>query len=145
MNYLCRADIALRNMDVSGYTSVVAASEILDEQIDSTLTETVNLSYFFGPGNDSLQVNPIQYPDESVVQRCDIIHDFLEKNEAVLEMWSRAKGDNLNRPMAFLILGFFSVLTVVLVTVRLKRFYKKTLRKRLNKMNKSNVAESSLL
>ena len=142
MNYLCRADIALRNMDVSGYTSVVAASEILDEQIDSTLTETVNLSYFFGPGNDSLQVNPIQYPDESVVQRCDIIHDFLEKNEAVLEMWSRAKGDNLNRPMAFLILGFFSVLTVVLVTVRLKRFYKKTLRKRLNKMKLERILNS---
>jgi spermidine/putrescine transport system substrate-binding protein len=60
-------EIALRNMDYCGYTSVVASPEILDEQIDSTLEETVNLSYFFGPGHDSLLVNPIQYPTAALL------------------------------------------------------------------------------
>lgn len=95
LNYLCQAEIALLNMDVSGYSSAVASPEIIEAQTDSSLTETVNLSYFFGPGNDKLHINPIQYPDSSVVNRCVLLHDFLDKNEKVLEMWSRVKGDNL--------------------------------------------------
>jgi spermidine/putrescine transport system substrate-binding protein len=105
LNYLCRPDIALRNMDITGYSSVVATPEILEEQIDTTITGTINLSYFFGPGNDSLHVNAIQYPDISVVKRCAIIHDYLDKNDKVLEMWSRAKGDSLFGGMTYLIIG----------------------------------------
>jgi len=105
MNYICQPEIALRNMDITGYSSVVATQEILDEQIDTTLNETVNLSYFFGPGHDAMKVNGIQYPDVSTVERCAIINDYLDKNDAVLEMWSRAKGDNLFGGMSFLIAG----------------------------------------
>lgn len=121
MNYLCRPDIALRNMDYCGYTSVVATPEILEEQIDSTLEETVNLSYFFGPGNDSLFVNPIQYPDSSIVARCAIIHDFLRNNDLVLEMWSRAKGDSLNTGMAVMIIVFFALLVLWVVVKQVKK------------------------
>jgi spermidine/putrescine transport system substrate-binding protein len=110
LNYLCQPEITLRNMDVSGYTSAVATPEIFEAQIDSTLDETVNLSYFFGPGNDSLKVNGIQYPDSSVVERCVLLHDFLDKNDIVLEMWSRARGDSLNKGMIFMIIGFIILL-----------------------------------
>ena len=103
LNYLCQSDIALRNMDVSGYTSAIATPEIKEAQIDSSLKQTVNLSYFFGKGNDSLLVNPIQYPDSAVVERCVLLHDFLDKNDEVLEMWSRARGDSLNRRMIFIL------------------------------------------
>lgn len=120
--YLCQSDVALRNMDVSGYTSAVATQEIIDANVDSSLTDPVNLSYFFGPGNDSLHINPIQYPDSSVVARCAIIHDFLDKNDTVLEMWSRAKGDSLNRGMAVSILTFFLALGVWLIIRRVKRY-----------------------
>ena len=96
LNYLCQAKIALRNMNVSGYCSAVATPEIIKAQSDSTLTETVNLNYFFGPGNGKLHINPIQYPDSSVVDRCVLLHDFLYKNDQVLEMWSRVKGNNVN-------------------------------------------------
>jgi spermidine/putrescine transport system substrate-binding protein len=96
LNYLCQAKIALRNMDVSGYSSAVATPEIIEAQSDSTLTETVNLSYFFGPGNGKLHINSVQYPDSSVVDRCVLLHDFLDKNDQVLEMWSRVKGNNVN-------------------------------------------------
>jgi spermidine/putrescine transport system substrate-binding protein len=105
LNYISQSDIALRNMDVSGYTSAIATTEIRDAQIDTTLEGIVNLSYFFGPGNDSLPVNPVQYPDSSVVDRCVLLHDFLDKNDQVLEMWSRARGDNLNRRMILIISG----------------------------------------
>lgn len=95
LNYICQAKIALRNMDVSGYCSAVATPEIKDAQSDSTLTETVNLNYFFGPGNSKLHINPIQYPDSSVINRCVLLHDFLDKNDQIIDMWSRVKGDNL--------------------------------------------------
>jgi len=95
LNYLCQAKIALRNMDISGYCSAVADPEIIEAQSDSTITGTVNLSYFFGAGNDSLHINPIQYPDSSVINRCVLLHDFLDKNDLMLELWSRVKGDNL--------------------------------------------------
>lgn len=115
LNYLCMPEVALRNMDVSGYCSVVASPEILESVQDSTLEDRVNLSYFFGPGNDSLQVNPVQYPDKSVVDRCAIINDFMDKNDAVMAMWSRAKGDNLQGNMVYVIGGFVVVLLAAIV------------------------------
>jgi spermidine/putrescine transport system substrate-binding protein len=132
LNYLCQSEVALRNMEVSGYNSAVATPEIRNAKIDSTLTETVNLSYFFGPGNDKLHINPVQYPDSSVVSRCAIINDFLDKNDTVLEMWSRAKGDSLNRPMAIMILSFFFLLAVWLIYRRVKKIlsHRRLLRKK---------------
>lgn len=115
LNYLCLPEVALRNMDVSGYCSAVATPEILESVTDSTLEKSVNLSYFFGIGNDSVWVNPVQYPDKSVVDRCAIINDYLDKNDAVMAMWSRAKGDNLNDNMIYGIIGFIVVLLALIV------------------------------
>ena len=121
LNYLCQPETALRNMDVSGYCSAVATPEILNAAIDSTLDETVNLDYFFGPGNDSLKVNPVQYPDKSMVDRSAIINDFLDQNDEVLEMWSRAKGDSLASGMIYLIAG----VVVLIVAFLIYRFLQK--------------------
>lgn len=125
LDFLCKSDVALRNMEVSGYSSVVATDEIKDAQIDSAETGTVNLNYFFGPGNEALHINPIQYPDSSVVSRCAIINDFMEKNDTVLEMWSRAKGDSLNRPMAIGIFSFFILLGLWLGYRRINKYVQK--------------------
>jgi spermidine/putrescine transport system substrate-binding protein len=133
LNYLCQPEVALRNMDISGYTSAVAAPEIIEAQVDSTLENPVNLSYFFGPGNDSLFINPIQYPDSSIVNRCAIIHDFLDKNETVLEMWSRAKGDSLNRGMSILIFAFFLLLAVWQIGKRINKYNSRKRRLRRSK------------
>lgn len=38
VNFMCRPDIALRNMDFCGYVSSIATPEILEEKIDTTLT-----------------------------------------------------------------------------------------------------------
>jgi spermidine/putrescine transport system substrate-binding protein len=134
MNYLCQPEVALRNMDISGYSSAVATPEILETLIDSTLTETVNASYFFGPGNDSLKINSIQYPDSSVVARCAIINDYLDKNDKVLEMWSRAKGDNLVGGMTYMIVA---VIVLLIAFVVLRTISKaKSKRKRLGRNKK---------
>jgi spermidine/putrescine transport system substrate-binding protein len=121
LNYICQPEIALRNMDVSGYSSCIASSEILESVIDSTLDGTINLSFFFGPGNDSVKVNHVFYPDSSVVSRCVFMHDFGDKNDAVLEMWSRAKGDNMNKGMAFFIVGVLMLFGGWLVYRKVKK------------------------
>lgn len=117
LNYLCQPDIALRNMDVSGYCSVVAGTEILEAVTDSTLENTVDLSYFFGDGNDSLKVNQVQYPDKKIVDRSAIINDYLDASDEVLAMWSRAKGDSLFGGMSYLIIAVV-VLVLALVIYR---------------------------
>ncbi|MFT3738572.1 MAG: extracellular solute-binding protein [Breznakibacter sp.] len=125
LSFLCQSEAALRNMDVSGFTSAIGTPEIAEAMADSTLEKTVNLSYFFGPGHDSLKLNHIQYPDRSIVDRCATINDFLDKNDTVLEMWSRAKGDSLNKGMAVAILLFLAVVSSWLIVSRLKKFFGK--------------------
>ena len=103
INFMCRPDIAIRNMDEIGYVSAVATPEVLEEKIDTTLDYHSDLSYLFGPGAESVQVDKIQYPDKAVVERCAMIRDFGDKTEEVLAIWSRIKGDNLGVGITILI------------------------------------------
>lgn len=125
INYLCQPDIALRNMDAIGYVSAVATAEIMEAKIDTTLELFSDLSYFFGPGADSIQINPIQYPDRKVVERCAMIRDFGDRTELVLEMWSRVKGDNLNTGIVLLIFAVFGALFVWIVWKRISIYKQK--------------------
>ncbi|MBE6301642.1 MAG: ABC transporter substrate-binding protein [Parabacteroides distasonis] len=122
IDYLCRPDIALRNMDAIGYVSAIATPEILEAKIDTTIEEFSDLSYFFGPEADSIQIDPVQYPDRKVVERCAMIRDFGDRTELVLEMWSRVKGDNLNTGIVLLIFAVFGLLFVWLVYKRIREY-----------------------
>lgn len=136
INYLCRSDIALRNMDEIGYVSAVATPEILEAQTDTTLQKYSDLSYFFGTEADSVQIDPVQYPDKSVVERCAMIRDFGDRTELVLEMWSRVKGDNLNTGIVLLIFTVFGVLFVWLVYGKIKKYKQKQRPKRRRRRKK---------
>lgn len=141
INYLCRPDIALANMEAIGYVSAVATPEILAAKIDTTLEETVNLTYFFGPEARSVKVNPIQYPDSAVVARCAMIHDSDKRTEKVLEMWSHVKGDNLEGGIVLLIFVTIGGLVIYKVVVILKkkklnRMQRKARRKRIKQVMK---------
>lgn len=125
MDYLCRPDIVSRNMEVTGYVSTVATPEILAEKIDTTRTEFSDVSYFFGPGAERVQIDPAQYPDRKVVERCAMIRDFGNETEVVLEMWSRVKGDNLNSWIVILIFAVFGLLFVWVVYKRINRYQQK--------------------
>lgn len=132
INYMCQSDIALRNMDAIGYVSAVATDEILQEKIDSTLENYSNLSYFFGPHADSVQVDPIQYPSREVIERCAVIRDFSNKEdlEKVLEMWSRVKGDNLNAGLVLFIFAVIGVLFIALLLNKIKKYRRQQQRNR---------------
>ena len=164
INYMCMPENAVRNMDATGYVSVVATEVVLramdpmlaamDEAyaaIEEAETEAevaeleaeilalqaerdalledegVDLSYFFKDeagnpltfdmGNgymvhaDCVYVDPILYPDQSVIDRCAMMHDSGEQTDKMLEMWSRVKGDNLSPSMLiFIIVSFVTVL-----------------------------------
>ena len=132
INFLCRPDIALRNMDATGYVSAVATPEIMEAKRDTAIATRSDLSYFFGEGvgADSLQINPVQYPDRKVVERCAMIRDFGNRTELVLEMWSRVKGDNLNTGIVLLIFSVFGVLFVWLVYGKIRKYRQKQRRHR---------------
>ena len=95
IDFMCCPDIAIRNMEETGYVSANGAIEVLESQIDEEC-EPVNLSYFFGEAADSVRVNPVLYPDLSIIDRCALEHDWGQDTDKLLAMWSRVKGDNAN-------------------------------------------------
>jgi len=139
INYMCQSDIALRNMDAIGYVSAVATDEVLEAKIDTTLDTWSDLSYFFGPHADSVQVDPIQYPSREVIERCAVIRDFSHKDdlEKVLEMWSRVKGDNLNAGLVLFIFAVIGVLFISLLINKIKKYRREQQRNRYRRRRKN--------
>lgn len=114
INFLCRSDIAIRNMDATGYVGVLASPEILEAMIDETQDYTVNASYFFGPGMaDSVKLNHMFYPDSADIARCTIMHDWGEDTPRLIEMWTRVKGDNASGRTYILIIVLVAALVIV--------------------------------
>ena len=92
INFMCKPENALRNMDMTGYVSAIGGDEILESMSDEEEYEPLDASYFFGPHADSVCVNPTMYPDRATIERCGMMHDT--DTEALLKMWSRVKGDS---------------------------------------------------
>lgn len=95
INFMCRPDIAIRNMEETGYVASNGSREVLESQIDESL-EPIDLSYFFGPDASAVRVNPILYPDLSVIERCALEHDWGDDTEKLLKMWQNVKGSKAN-------------------------------------------------
>ena len=106
IDYMCKAENALANMDEIGYVSCAggpkAAAEILDEENDDEeWPETVDASYFFGDDPilvddelldpHALHLNPVYYADKSTIDRCALMHDAGDSQEMLLEMWNEIK------------------------------------------------------
>ena len=92
IDFMCRPDIAIRNMEETGYVSANGAIEVLESQIDEE-QDPIDVSYFF-PGADRVCVDPVLYPDKAVIERCALEHDWGKDTDKLLAMWSRVKGDN---------------------------------------------------
>lgn len=103
INFMCRPDIAIRNMEETGYVASNGSREVLESQIDESL-EPIDLSYFFGPDASAVRVNPILYPDLSVIERCALEHDWGDDTEKLLKMWQNVKGSQAN-PFTYLIIA----------------------------------------
>lgn len=133
INFMCRSDIALRNMDFCGYVSSIATPEIMEEKIDTTLDYYVDLSYFFGPDADSIQIDRVQYPDKEVIERCAMIRDFGDKTKEVLDIWSRIKGDNLGVGITILIFVIIIAMSGWMIYKKWQRYIRKKQQRRRHK------------
>ena len=130
INFMCRSDIAIRNMDEIGYVSVVATPEVLESRIDDELEGTVDASYFFGEGAESVKIDPVQYPDKAVVERCAMMHDSGSRTEKMLEMWARVKGDDVPLWNLIIIAVSFVLLLIFGIRRKIKKYRKVSHRKK---------------
>ena len=128
INFMCKPENALRNMDMTGYVSVIGGDEILDAIEDPEEYEPIDASYFFGEKADSVCINPILYPDKGSIERCATMHDT--DTEALLRMWSRVKGSNAS---AWTYILICIVLGGLLVAVIMKYTRKSHRRKRYSR------------
>ena len=135
INFMCKPENAIRNMDMTGYVSAVGGSEVLENMEDSESFDPIDASYFFGPGAEAVCVNPVMYPSRSTVERCGIMHDT--DTEALLKMWSRVKGDNASAWTYILIcLVFAGLITLVIIKYTRKAYRRRTRRKKYSKKRK---------
>lgn len=123
INFMCKPENAVRNMDVIGYVSTIAGEEVLEAMSDPELYEPINVSYFFGEGADSVCVNPVLYPDWKVMSRCGMMHD--SGTEDLLKMWSRVKGDSASLWTYTLICLVFAALIAAVIIKYAKKRYRR--------------------
>ena len=125
INFMCKPENAIRNMEEIGYVSVIGTPEVMEymseSAVESGFEEPLDVRYFFGDEADSVVINPALYPDKSVIDRCAMMHDSGPRTAKLLEMWSRVKGDNLNNGLVIFILVVFGVLLVVGIARKIRR------------------------
>ena len=115
INFMCRPDIAIRNMEETGYVASNGSREVLESQINESL-EPIDLSYFFGSDASAVRVNPILYPDLSVIERCALEHDWGDDTEKLLKMWQNVKGSQANMFTYVIIVVVIAAFAVYFVT-----------------------------
>ena len=121
IDFMCRPDIAIRNMEETGYVSANGAMEVLESQIDEEY-DPIDLSYFFGPEADSVCVNPVLYADKSVIDRCALEHDWGADTDKLLAMWSRVKGDNASgMTYIVIVLAILAIVAAIIFSNRSKK------------------------
>lgn len=123
INFMCKPENALRNMDMTGYVSAIGGDEVLESMTDTTEYEPIDVSYFFGPQADSACINPVLYPDNSIVERCGMMHDA--GTEELLKMWSRVKGDSASAWTYILICLVFAALIFAVIYKYTKKRYRR--------------------
>ena len=100
-------------MDAIGYVSAIGTPEVLEAKIDQSLDQSVDVSYFFGPGAESVKIDAVQYPDRKVIERCAMMHDSGARTEQMLEMWARVKGEVV-KPWVLIVIGVTLVILLIL-------------------------------
>ena len=132
INFMCMPENAIRNMDEIGYVSVIGTPDVMEymseSAVEAGVEHTTDLTYFFGEGADSVVINSVMYPDRKVIERCAMMHDSGPRTEAMLAMWSRVKGDNLNNWMVVVIFAAIGVLLVVGILRKTKKRRQRRLR-----------------
>ena len=129
INFMCKPENALRNMDEIGYVSCVGGPEILEAISDEEAFEAEDASYFFGPEAAAAHINPVMYPSAEIIARCGMMHDSGDRTQNLLDMWSRVKGDNASAT-TYIIIGIAIVALVAGVIAAHAKKNKKNKRRR---------------
>ena len=128
INFMNRPDIVIRNMAITGYVSTSAAPEVLEAFIDDKY-DPIDLSYFFGEEASSVCVDPVLYPDKSIIENGGLEHDWGERTPLLVEMWSRVKGDNASGLTVIVVGAFVLALLGFAVWSKLSKNRRKSGRK----------------
>lgn len=94
INFLCRPDISIKNMEFIGYTSAIATPEILkwiEENYSADEYEPVDLSYFFGEEYSAVPVDIVQYPSAAIIANSAVMRDYGNNQEIMLDLWTSIK------------------------------------------------------
>ena len=119
INFMCKPENAIRNMEEIGYVSCIGGEEILEAMQDEEKYSPEDASYFFGPEATAVALNPVMYPPTDLVERCGMMHDSGERTENLLAMWSRVKGDNAGWG-TYIVLGIAVLALVAVLLLRKK-------------------------
>ena len=97
LDYLCRGEVAIRNMDFIGYTTCVADQEVFDHftaiGAEAGYAPT-DVSYFFTTieGATAAKLSPIQYPTKTVMDKCTLMRNLADDTyEFLNNMWTRLR------------------------------------------------------
>ena len=123
INFMCKPENALRNMDMTGYVSAIGGEEILQNMTDPEEFDPIDVSYFFGPQADSVCINQVMYPEKNIIERCAMMHD--RGTEELLKMWSRVKGDSASAWTYILICLVFAGLIAAVIMKYAKKRYRR--------------------
>lgn len=138
LNFISAPENVYRNMEYTGYTSMVAGDEIFNSIVIDWFDESedlnegegieVDLSYFFGDGDYKVTVSEesygrliAQYPEEKIVERCAIMSYF--DSETLLDvndMWESVKGETFDSWVIILTIALVVALLVLAVLYRNK-------------------------
>ena len=123
INFMCKPENALRNMDMTGYVSAIGGDEILENMCDEEEFSPIDVSYFFGAQADSVCINQVMYPSKNIMERCAMMHD--RGTEELLKMWSRVKGDSASAWTYILICLVFAGLIAAVIMKYTKKRYRR--------------------
>lgn len=94
INFMCRPDVSIKNMEFIGYTSAIATPEILEwieENYSADEYDTVDLSYFFGEEYTTVPVDIVQYPSAAIIANSAVMRDYGDNQELMLDLWTSIK------------------------------------------------------
>ena len=115
INFMCQYEHAIRCMKVTNWPSAIATPEILEALTDTTLTETIDLSYFFGPEGREAHIDPLLYsfPPHSDVKRLAIMRDVGDRMEDVRDIWDQIKNSGIHHKTVSWLWGVVILLVVL--------------------------------
>lgn len=119
INFMCQHENAIRCMKVTNWPSAIATPEILTALTDSTLTKSIDLSYFFGPEGKEAHINPLiySYPDNAVIGQLAIMRDVGDRMEDVRDIWDQIKNSGAQQESVVNRLLAIAVILIILVGI----------------------------